>query len=183
MSHLPFVQLIVMGVSGSGKSTMAGALGEAFNLCVTDGDDLHLPASVQKMQSGIPLTDDDRWPWLDRVAARLQSALEPNSPQAGRVIACSALRLAYRDHLRRQVPNLRFVFLHGDAKLLQQRMADRTGHFMHSHMLDSQLATLEIPGKDEPDVFTLQAGQDIPSKVALIAAAFKLESRAASSVV
>ena len=135
MSKQDRLQLIVMGASGCGKSTLALALGEALHLTMTDGDDLHLAESVCKMQAGVPLTDDDRWPWLDKVAACLLSP--PERGRIGRVVACSALKRVYRDHLRRQLPELRFVFLDGPAELLRQRMAPRTGHFMQLQLLES----------------------------------------------
>lgn len=168
MSPVAPLRLVVMGVSGCGKSTLAAALGEALHLTMTDGDDLHLPESVRKMQSGVPLADADRWPWLDRVAACLQAPLDPQAHALGRVVACSALKRAYRDHLRRQVPGLRFVFLDGHAELFRRRMAQRTGHFMQLQLLESQLATLEKPAEDEHDVCILQADQPLTDQVAQV---------------
>lgn len=164
MSTAPLLRLVVMGVSGCGKSTLSNALGQALQLSMTDGDDLHLPESVRKMQSGVPLTDTDRWPWLDRVAACLQSEPEVRAP-AGRVVACSALKRVYRDHLRKRLPGLRFVFLDGQPDLLRQRMTQRTGHFMQQQLLESQLNTLERPGSDEHDVLTLQADQPLANQI------------------
>jgi carbohydrate kinase (thermoresistant glucokinase family) len=160
-----------MGVSGCGKTTLTHALGAALGLRVVDGDNLHLPESVHKMSAGIALTDDDRWPWLVRVAAALQNQGD-NDPQAGCVVACSALRRSYRDHLRERVPGLRFLFLDGDAALLHQRMAQRAGHFMQLHLLESQLHTLERPGKKEDDVLTLQADLLLAEQVAQVARAW-----------
>ena len=154
-THLP-LRLVVMGVSGCGKSTLARAAADALHLHMVDGDDLHLPESVRKMSNGIALNDADRWPWLDRVATALLQP-DPSLGKAGCVVACSALRRAYRDRLRQQVPGLHFVFLEGEAELLAQRMARREGHFMLLQLLSSQLATLEIPGPDEHDVLTLPA--------------------------
>lgn len=171
MSAATGLRLVVMGVSGCGKSTLAAALGQGLRLSMTDGDDLHLPESVHKMTSGVPLADADRWPWLDRVAACLQSAADHHGPD-GRVVACSALKRAYRDHLRARVPGLRFVFLDGDADLLQRRMAQRTGHFMQLQLLQSQLSTLERPGRDETDVLTLQADHTIAQQVAQVSHAW-----------
>ena len=168
MSTAEPLRLVVMGVSGSGKSTLASALGEALHLRTVDGDDLHLPESVRKMSAGIALTDEDRWPWLDRVATCLQSPLAAD--QAGCVVACSALRRVYRDHLRAQVPGLRFVFLDGPAELLRQRMAQRTGHFMQLKLLESQLDTLEKPAPDEPGVLTVPAHQSIEAQIELVCA-------------
>jgi len=130
-----------MGVSGTGKSTIGRALAEALGLPFVEGDDLHPPANVAKMAAGIPLTDADRAPWLDLVAARLAG-----SPA---VVACSALRRIYRDRLRADAPNLALVYLHGAREVLAARMAARPGHFMPTSLLDSQLATLEPPEPDE----------------------------------
>src|SRR5688572_15692276 len=103
-----------MGVSGSGKTTVGQRLAEALGVRFADADALHPPANLRKMAAGIPLTDDDRWPWLDAVGAELAGG--------GVVVACSALRRAYRDRLRAAAPGARFVFLHGDRELLEQRM-------------------------------------------------------------
>ena len=107
------IALVVMGVSGSGKSTVAAGIAEALGLGFIDGDGLHSPESVARMQAGTPLTDDDRWPWLARIAANL--ADEVQWP-AGLVIACSALRRVYRDRIRAGAPGVRFVFLDGPAE-------------------------------------------------------------------
>ncbi len=144
------LRLIIMGVSGSGKSTLSLALGERLGLQVTDGDDLHLPESVAKMRAGIALQDADRWPWLDRIGAYLAASSSP-----GRVVACSALRRAYRDRIRAQAGAVRFVFLEGHFELISQRMARRAGHYMQPQMLESQFRTLERPTADETDVITL----------------------------
>jgi len=130
-----------MGVSGSGKSTVGAALAAALGLPFVDGDALHPAANVAKMAAGIPLTDDDRWPWLDAVGERLAA-----SPV---VIACSALRRVYRDRLRSAAPGIRFVLLDGSRELLAERMGARADHFMPTALLDSQLATLERPDADE----------------------------------
>jgi carbohydrate kinase (thermoresistant glucokinase family) len=175
MSQPTSLRLVVMGVSGCGKTTLTQALAAALGLRAVDGDDLHLPESVRKMSAGIALTDDDRWPWLERVAASLHGQSEINSksdPRAGCVVACSALRCSYRDHLRERVPGLRFVFLDGDAALLHQRMAQRAGHFMQLQLLESQLNTLERPGKNEDDVLTLQADQLLTEQVTQVARAW-----------
>ncbi len=165
------LRLVVMGVSGCGKSTLAAALGQAMGLTMTDGDDLHLPASVNKMQSGVALTDHDRWPWLDKVAACLVST--PVAPaHAGHVVACSALKRAYRDHLRQRVAGLRFVFIQGDIDLLRLRMAQRVGHFMQTKLLESQLSTLETPGADEPDVLAVSAQLTSAQQLAEVMRAF-----------
>jgi gluconokinase len=135
-----FRPVVVMGVSGTGKSTIGRGLAEALGLPFVEGDDLHPDANVAKMAAGIPLTDADRAPWLDRVAARLDEPV---------VITCSALKRSYRDRLRRAAPDLVLVYLHGTRELLAERMAQRDGHFMPTSLLDSQLATLEEPAADE----------------------------------
>ena len=146
----PPLRLIVMGVSGCGKSTMASALGERLSLDMVDGDDLHLPESVAKMRAGVALEDADRWPWLDRIGDYLS---QPH-PQ-GRVVACSALKRVYRDRIRAQAGDVCFVFLDGDFALIEQRMRQRVGHYMQPGLLDSQFRTLEIPQADETDVIQL----------------------------
>lgn len=132
--------VVVMGVSGTGKSTVGEALAAALGVPFVEGDDLHPAANREKMAAGIPLTDADREPWLDRVAAELTRPV---------VAACSALKRAYRDRLRAVAPDLALVFLHGDPRLLAERMSGRTGHFMPTSLLASQLATLEEPAADE----------------------------------
>lgn len=129
-----------MGVSGSGKTTVGAALAAALGARFNDADSLHPPANVAKMAAGIPLTDDDRRPWLDAVGAVLA---------AGHVVvACSALRREYRDRLRAAAPGVRVLYLHGSPEVLAERMARRE-HFMPVMMLDSQLDVLEPPEHDE----------------------------------
>jgi gluconokinase len=132
--------VVVMGVSGSGKTTVGTALAERLGVPFVDGDDLHPATNVEKMAAGEPLTDADREPWLDAVGAVLAGAPV--------VVACSALRRVYRERLRRAAPGLRFVHLHGTRALLAERMGHRT-HFMPPSLLDSQLATLEDPAGEE----------------------------------
>ena len=160
MNQAP-LRLIVMGVSGCGKSTMATALGERLGLDMADGDDLHLPESVAKMRAGVALEDADRWPWLDRIGAYLS---QPH-PQ-GRVVACSALKRVYRDRIRAQAGDVCFVFLDGDFALIEQRMRQRVGHYMQPGLLDSQFRTLEIPQADELDVIRLPITETVQDMVA-----------------
>lgn len=148
-----------MGVSGSGKSTLARALAQTLGWDAVDGDDLHLPASVAKMRAGVALNDGDRWPWLDRIGQTLACAT------GGCVVACSALRRAYRDRIRQFVPDVHFLFLEGDAPLIRQRMLARIDHYMPPELLDSQLRTLERPGTDEPDVTPLPVTLGVPELV------------------
>ncbi|GAA1958104.1 gluconokinase [Microbacterium deminutum] len=138
------VRIVVMGVSAVGKSTVAAWIAASAGLSFVDADDLHPAANKAKMAAGVPLDDADRGPWLDRVGATLADARG-----RGTVIACSALKRAYRDRIRAAAPDAYFVFLDGDHDVLRQRAAARTGHFMPPSLLDSQLATLEPLGPDE----------------------------------
>ena len=160
MNNMP-LRLIVMGVSGCGKSTMASALGERLGLDMVDGDDLHLPESVAKMRSGIALQDADRWPWLARIGDYLALAQTP-----GRVVACSALKRAYRDRIRQQAGEVCFLFLNGDFELIEKRMQQRVGHYMQPGLLDSQFRTLEKPQADESDVIRLPITEPVQDMVA-----------------
>ncbi|GHC62722.1 gluconokinase [Neogemmobacter tilapiae] len=153
--------IVVMGVCGCGKSSVGQGIAAALGLPFTDGDDLHPAANVAKMASGQPLTDADRWPWLTKVGETLAP---------GGVVACSALKRSYRDHIRKAAPDVRFVYLHGDRALLAARLAARPGHFMPPALLDSQLATLEIPQADENPII-LNIAQAIPELVTLAATA------------
>lgn len=141
-----------MGVSGSGKSSVADALAAALGVGSVDGDDLHSPANVARMKAGTPLRDVDRWPWLDRIGAELADT--GRWPQ-GVVVACSALKRAYRDRIRDAAPSVRFVFLDGPAELIRERMAGRRGHYMPAALLASQFRTLEAPTGEETDVVRL----------------------------
>ncbi len=134
--------IVVMGVSGSGKSTTGHALATALGWSFTDADDLHPPANLAKMAAGTPLTDADRAPWLDAVRERIATALATDAPA---IIACSALKQAYRDHLFVNRQRMRLVYLRGSRELLAARLAARAGHFMPASLLDSQLAALEEP--------------------------------------
>jgi gluconokinase len=163
--------LVVMGVSSSGKSTLARALGKALGLSMMDGDDLHSEQSVHKMQAGIALDDADRWPWLDRIANYLATSADPSSPEAGKVVACSALKRAYRDRIRQSLHTVYFIFLDGDSELIRSRMASRQGHFMQLELLDSQLRTLERPGLDEKDVIRVDTTLAVEALVAQVTAA------------
>ncbi len=139
--------VVVMGVSGSGKSTVGALLAAALGVPFTDGDDLHPPANVAKMAAGIPLDDADRWPWL----AAVGRALAGSGP-AGLVVACSALKRVYRDAIRAEAPTVRFLELDSAPALLADRMAQRADHFMPPSLLASQLALLEPLEVDEPGV-------------------------------
>jgi gluconokinase len=141
-------KVVVMGVSGSGKSTVGAGIAAALRLDFVDGDVLHSAENVARMAAGQALGDEDRWPWLDRIGARL---VDTDAAPRGLVIACSALKRIYRDRIRAAAPGVRFVFLDGSAELLATRMAGRSGHYMPPTLLASQLQTLEPPGAAEAD--------------------------------
>jgi gluconokinase len=165
------IALVVMGVSGSGKSTVAAGIADALGLGFIDGDGLHSPESVARMQAGTPLTDADRWPWLGRIAEHLADA---GAWPAGLVIACSALRRAYRDRIRAGAPRVRFVFLDGPPELIRARMAGRSGHYMPESLLASQLATLEPPGLDERDVQRIEIARPAAEVIATAVRALRV---------
>lgn len=136
-------RLLIMGVSGCGKSSVGGALAVALGIPYCDGDDLHPEDNVEKMRLGQPLTDADRWPWLDRVAQTLAT-------KAPLIIGCSALKRSYRDRIRDGAGgSVTFVHLSGSREVIADRMAARTGHYMPLSLLDSQFAALEPPGPQE----------------------------------
>ncbi|MGM7671717.1 gluconokinase [Microbacterium sp. A93] len=136
--------ICVMGVSAAGKTTVGIALAEQLGVPFNDADALHSDANRAKMASGTPLTDDDRWPWLETVGDRFRSRSD-----TGLVMACSALRRVYRDRIRSVAPDVLFVHLHGSRELLLERAQARTDHFMPAALFDSQLATLEVLDEDE----------------------------------
>ena len=133
---------IVMGVSGSGKTTLAQALAKATGGLFLDADDFHRPETKAKMSAGIPLTDEDRWPWLERLNAELRRRSGEGKPV---FLACSALKQKYRDLLVAGLPSARIVYLKGSHELIGARLAQRKGHFMPAKLLDSQFAALEEP--------------------------------------
>lgn len=137
------MRVVLMGVAGCGKSSVGAALADRLGIPYRDGDDLHPAVNVEKMRQGIPLTDEDRWPWLDRVAATL-------AQDAPLIIGCSALKRRYRDRIREGAGGpVRFVHLDGSRALIAGRMAAREGHYMPLSLLDSQFAALEPPGPEE----------------------------------
>lgn len=150
--------LLIMGVAGSGKTTIAHALAERLGWHYQEGDALHPPANVAKMSTGTPLTDADRWPWLHAIAAVIDTWRAEG--QSG-IVTCSALKRTYRDILIGPRLDVRLVHLAGTKPLIAARMAARTGHFMPPALLDSQLATLEPPSPDEnPIVVDISLGPD-----------------------
>jgi gluconokinase len=148
--------IVVMGVSGSGKSTFGRALAEALDWDFLEGDDMHPPSNIEKMRAGIALDDDDRRLWLDHIAAWISSK-ESEGRQS--VVSCSALKRAYRDRLRQSGTAVHFVYLHVERSELKLRMRQRS-HFMPAALLDSQLRTLEEPAEDEA-ALTLSGNRSI----------------------
>ena len=138
------VVLVVMGAAGTGKSKVAATLAERLGWDLGEGDDLHPAANVAKMSSGQPLTDEDRWPWLDNVASWIDNHVATGRPG---IMTCSALKKAYRDRLRG--PRVAFVHLNGTRELLAARLAARRDHYMPSSLLDSQLEALQPLEADE----------------------------------
>jgi gluconokinase len=150
--------VIVMGVSGCGKSSVGEALAQRLGLPFIEGDMLHPESNVAKMAAGTPLTDEDRWPWLTVIGERMADALARGE---GIIVSCSALKKIYREHLRAATGGrLAFVYLDGSRELLGRRMGARTGHFMPLGLLDSQLATLEVP-TGEQGVVTVSIDQPV----------------------
>jgi gluconokinase len=156
------IAVVVMGVSASGKSTVGAALARALSLPFVEGDELHSRHNIEKMSRGEPLTDEDRAPWLDAIASLLGD--EARYPR-GVVLACSALKTAYRDQLRAASPAVRFVFLDASPELIGARMAARRHHFMPPGLEASQFAALQRPAPTEPEVIILDAALPIEALV------------------
>ena len=164
-----------MGVSGSGKSTVAGILAGQLGWDLEEGDDLHPAENVEKMSQGIPLNDEDRQPWLETIASWI---IEHSMAGVPGIITCSALKKKYRDVLRER--DVVFVFLSGSKDLIGRRLAMRLDHFMPTSLLDSQVATLEPPEADE-NALTVDAGRAPAQEAAEIVAALGLHPRPGSS--
>ncbi|MDO9381200.1 MAG: gluconokinase [Nocardioidaceae bacterium] len=141
----PAPLVVVMGISGTGKTTVGELVAERLGLEYSDADAFHPQANIDKMSAGTPLTDEDRWPWLEAIGAWLAER-----DASGGVVSCSALRRAYRDVLTDAAPRARFLHLDGDIELIRDRVAHRSGHFMPVSLLESQKDTLELLGDDEP---------------------------------
>ncbi|MEU0928340.1 gluconokinase [Streptomyces malaysiensis] len=158
--------VVVMGVSGTGKTTIGPLLAEEFGVPYAEADDFHPPANIAKMSAGTPLNDDDRRPWLDAIGAWAHDHTE-----GGGVVSCSALKRMYRDRLRSAAPGIVFLHLTGDRDVIAERMKERKGHFFSGDLLDSQLATLEPLQPDEygvavdiapePEVITERAAAEL----------------------
>ena len=158
--------LVVMGVAGCGKSTVAPALQNRLGWAIADGDDFHPAGNIAKMSSGTPLTDDDRWPWLDLIA---DWTAQQDGAHNSTIVTCSALRRVYRDRLRAAPGRTLFVHLAGSHDLLAARMAGRTDHFMPPSLLLSQLATLEPLDQDE-DGFVIDIDRSVDEITDLVMA-------------
>jgi carbohydrate kinase (thermoresistant glucokinase family) len=161
------IALVIMGVSGSGKSTVGEKLAERLGWTLAEGDRLHPPENVEKMRQGVPLTDEDRAPWLDRIGELLRTWA---SERRSGLVTCSALKRAYRERLLTARPDLRFVYLKGCAALLAARVKGRRHEYMPASLLQSQFDTLEEPLPGEP-VITIDAGETPEAEVNAIIAA------------
>jgi gluconokinase len=162
--------VVVMGVSGCGKSTVGEALAESLGWRFLDADDFHPPANVAKMAAGTPLVDEDRWPWLDRLAAEMRAI---NAGGGDAVLACSALRQAYRDRLA-AAGDVRFVHLAGDLPTIAARLASRRHRYMPQSLLASQFATLEPPA----DAIAVDVRDPVAVQIATIRAGLGLTAQA-----
>lgn len=162
MNGRNFRLIVVMGVSGAGKTTIGETLAARLGVPFIDADNFHPRANVEKMRGGMPLVDEDRWPWLEIVA----NAMRNTAGNKGRVIcACSALRRDYRDYMVEKAGEpILFILLHGDRQVIAARQANRPGHFMPSTLLDSQFATLELFEPDETGI-TLDVAQSVDELV------------------
>jgi gluconokinase len=156
--------LVVMGVSSSGKSSIGQALADRLGWRFADGDDFHPKANIEKQRAGQPLTDEDRWPWLQAIADEIDRVTADGQRL---VVACSALKRAYRDLLLHGRDDVRLVYLDGSRELIAERMAARKNHFMPPTLLDSQFKTLEVPGPIERPI-TVSIDNDIDGIVSAI---------------
>ena len=167
--------VVLMGVCGSGKSTVAGALANRLKLPYVDADDLHPCANKQKMKMSNALTDEDRWPWLETVGKTL---VQQRAHHGMVVMACSSLRRVYREKIRGIAgQHVLFVLLHGSKDLLLDRMLERSSHFMPTSLLESQLNTLEMPSPDE-NALVLNIGESIATLVDAICEALRTSQHA-----
>ncbi|SIR33905.1 gluconate kinase, SKI family [Rhizobium sp. RU20A] len=163
------LRVVLMGVAGCGKSAVGAALATRLGATYVDGDDLHPETNIDKMRRGEPLDDADRWPWLTLVGQRLGAA------ESNLLLGCSALKRAYRDHIRVEAgAPVTFVHLSGSRELIARRMGARTGHFMPTTLIDSQFAALEPPGAEEG---AITVDIDAPLETIVAAIAQKLEER------
>ncbi len=148
------MMIIIFGVSGSGKTTVGNLLARELDWCFIEADDFHPASNIEKMRSGHPLTDQDRWPWLEQLRQQIERSLAAGG---NAVMACSALKRAYRDRLHVS-DEIKFVFLRGNYALVKKQLCSRHGHFMNAALLQSQFADLEEPESDE-NVLTIELGR------------------------
>jgi gluconokinase len=167
--------LIVAGVSGSGKTTVGAMLAARLGWRFADADEFHPAANIEKMRAGVPLTDDERWPWLQAIAAWMDERVARDESA---VVTCSALKRSYRDMLLRGRPQARMVFLAADRQVLARRLAARHGHFFPQQLLGTQLADLELPQPDEHVVTIVPADDPADTVTSIIAVLFGAEQGA-----
>jgi gluconokinase len=160
--------VILMGVSGVGKTTVGEILARQTGWVLYDADDFHSPANIEKMRNGIPLTDEDRWPWLDRLNAVL---LEAEQQGRSAILACSALKERYRDRLAQQLKSVRWVHLTGNFEMIKQRIDARKGRYMTAKLLESQFAALEQPR----NAIVVDVGAEPDELAARVSAALALD--------
>jgi gluconokinase len=159
MALIPSRIIVVMGVSSSGKSTVGNAIARTLHVPFLDGDGYHPQANVEKMRAGIPLTDEDRWPWLERLAGALAEAAGKKGAAVG---ACSALKRQYRQYLAEKAGEpILFVYLEGSRELIAERMARRQHEYMPTSLLDSQFATLEVPDPASENVLVVPVSDSV----------------------
>jgi gluconokinase len=166
------VIVIVFGVSGAGKTTIGKLLAEQLGWTFYEADDFHPRANIEKMHSGRPLTDEDRWPWLERLREQIARSI---AAKESAVLACSALKRAYRERLSVS-DDVKFVFLRGDYALIENQLRRRRGHFMNPALLKSQFADLEEPAPSE-DALTIELGQTPEELVEAIKTKLNLASK------
>ena len=170
--------VIVAGVSGSGKTTMGAMLADRLGWPFADADDFHPAANIEKMRAGIPLTDADRWPWLQALAAWMDERIARGEPT---VIACSALKRSYRDLLLDGRPEARMIFLAVDREVLARRLATRHGHFFPEQLLGTQMNALEPPEPDERVISVLEVGGPAETVTSILALVFPGEGHEAEA--
>jgi gluconokinase len=159
MALVPARIIVVMGVSSSGKSTVGQSIARRLHVPFLDGDGYHPQANVEKMRAGIPLTDEDRWPWLEKLGTALHQAADRKDAAVG---ACSALRRVYRDYLTDKAGEpVTFVYLAGTRELIAERMARRQHEYMPTSLLDSQFATLEVPDPAQENVLVVPVTESV----------------------
>ena len=164
--------VIIFGVSGAGKTTVGKLLARELGWHFLEADDFHPAANIKKMRSGHPLTDEDRWPWLEALREQIERFL---AVEEDAVLACSALKRKYREHLRVS-PDVKLIFLRGDFTLIEKQLRGRRGHFMNPELLQSQFADLEEPEPDE-DALTIELGRTPQEIVEEIKTKLRLASK------